>query len=85
MSAVDDRDGPEYEALQAEFGLNFEQMKDVVNYLQEWRDNTLFALNKDQEMIVIAYLGLLILLKHLMILNYIFQSQVESSHAPVFY
>jgi hypothetical protein len=57
FAAVNDRDGPEYEAKQAEFDLNFEQMKKVVNYLAEWRDSTLFALNIQEEEIVLPIWG----------------------------
>ena len=57
FAAVNDRDGPEYEAKQLEHGLNYEQMKDVVNYLAEWRDETLFALNIQEEMIALPIWG----------------------------
>ena len=56
-AAVDDRDGPEYEAKQLEHGLNYEQMKDVVNYLELWRSETLFALNIQEEQIALPIWG----------------------------
>lgn len=57
FAAVNDRYGPEYEAKAEEFDLNYEQMKDITNYLQEWRDTTLFALNMQEEEIVLPIWG----------------------------
>jgi hypothetical protein len=57
FAAVNDRYGPEYDAKADEFGLNFETMKDVTNYLAEWRDTTLFALNMQEEMIALPIWG----------------------------
>ncbi len=56
-AAVDDYYGPEYLALKAEHGLVDEQMNHITDYLETWRDETLFALNLQEEQIALPIWG----------------------------